>query len=125
MKHLLACLAAVALVATVLPAAAATAHSGDDAEREGRCAHGIEWRIRAKPDDGRIEIEAEIDTDRRGQRWAWVLKHNGSVSDRGTSTTQGGGTFEVERRSIDFSGVDTFKLRATRKGVTCVAQVAL
>ena len=127
MKHPLASLAAVALVATALPllAPASAYASGDDARREGRCARGVEWEMRAKPDEGRFEIEVEIDADRRGQRWAWVLKHNGSVSDRGTSTTRGGGAFEVERLAVDVSGLDTFRFKAARKGVRCVAQVSM
>ena len=128
MKHLLTWLAASALVATALPvvASAAAYADDDDVERRGRCSNGVSWKIKAKPDDGRLEVEAEIDTSRSGQNWAWVLKHNGSVSDRGTSTTRGSsGSFDVERRAIDFGGIDTFRFRATRKGAVCVAQVSL
>lgn len=127
MKHPLAPLAAVALVATALPllAPGSASAGGDDTRREGRCARGVEWEMGAKPDEGRFEIEVEIDADRRGQRWTWVLTHNGSVSDRGTSTTRGGGAFEVERLAVDVPGLDTFRFKATRKGVRCVAQVSL
>lgn len=103
---------------------AATHADGDAARREGTCVGGISWRMEAKPEDGRIEIKARMDTDRSGQRWSWVLRHNGSFSDRGTSRTTGG-SYEVERTAVDVSGSDTFRFRATYKTTVCVARVTL
>lgn len=122
---------AVAVTATVgasvLPvgAAGALGHDDDRVERRGFCTNGARWDIRAESDDGRIEVDAEIDTSRTGRRWDWVLKHNGSVSARGTSRTRApSGSFEVERYSIDLSGTDTFRFRASRKGARCVATIS-
>ena len=42
--------------------------------------------LKAKTDDGRIEVEAEIDSNHAGQVWDWTLKHNGSLSPRGART---------------------------------------
>lgn len=117
-----------ALLAIVLFGGTAGAtHADDDGARlEGSCAGGLSWKMEAKPDDGRIEIKAEIDTRRSGRRWSWVLKHNGSVSDRGTSwTDQSSGSFEVERLAVDINGTDIFRFRATRKAAVCVARVSL
>lgn len=130
MKNLTVTLAAAALVATSLPmlAASASASGGDDDEmiRTGSCSNGASWKIKAKPDDGRIEVEAEIDSNRVGETWAWVLKHNGSVSARGASRTSGrSGSFDVERRTVDAAGTDSFRFRATRNGAVCVATVGL
>lgn len=129
MKHLSAALAAAALIATSLPlavAGAAVASDDDETIRRGTCTNGVTWKMKAKPDDGRIEVEAEIDTNRPRQRWAWVLRHNGSVSARGTSTTNvRSGSFEVERRTVNSPGTDFFRFRATRNGVVCVARVRL
>ena len=129
MKHLTHATAAAAvlagLVATGASVAPAHASGGDSARitRSGTCDHA-RWSIKAKEDDGRIEVEAEIDSNRTGQRWAWVLKHNGSVSARGASTTVGrSGSFEVERKTVDAGGTDTFRFRATHAGQTCVATV--
>jgi hypothetical protein len=105
-----------------------SASGGDDGEaiRRGSCTNGATWKIKAKPDDGRIEVEAEIDTNRAGQRWAWMLKHNGTVSARGSSvTTPRSGSFDVERRTVDAAGADSFRFRATRGGAVCVATVTL
>jgi hypothetical protein len=101
-----------------------TGSSSDDdgLMRGGTCSNGATWKIKAKPDDGRIEVEAEIDTNRVGQSWTWVLRHNGSVSARGTSrTTTPSGSFDVERRTVDAAGADTFRFRATHDGAVCVA----
>ena len=122
-------LAATALLVTAVPllvAPTASASGGDDREaiRTGSCTHGATWKIKAKADDGRIEVEAEIDTNRVGQRWVWVLKHDGTVSARGASvTTARSGSFDVERRTVDAAGPDSFRFRAMRGGAVCVGTV--
>ncbi len=113
----------VGLCAALLTPATASARDND--ERRGTCANGVEWEIKAKPEDGRIEIEVEIDTDRRGQAWAWTLQHNGSFSARGVTRTRGGGSFDIERTTVDVSGPDTFRFRATRKRTVCVATITV
>ena len=120
--------AAVLLIATALPAiAAGTAHAGDDETiRRGSCSGSTDWKIKAKPDDGRIEVEAEIDSNRNGQTWRWVLRHEGNVADRGQSVTRGpSGSFEVERRTSNAAGPDSFRFRAVHGGEVCVARVTL
>lgn len=117
-------LAAALLFLGTAMLAPAAAFADDDSLR-GTCANGAEWEIKAKPDDGRIEIEVEIDTDRRGQTWVWVLQHNGSFSARGVSRTRGGGSFKVERTTVDVSGPDTFSFRATRNQAVCVATITV
>jgi hypothetical protein len=124
-------LAVAVLVATTVPAVAATsAHAGSAGEeiRRGSCSESADWKMKAKPDDGRIEVEAEIDSNRNGQTWRWVLKHNGNTVDRGTSTTTGpSGSFDVERRTNNASGTDSFRFRAVdgASGQVCVARVRL
>ena len=84
-------LAAIGLVAA--GAGPDTAHGGDDDDDRvivtGSCSAGADWKLRVKTDDGRLEVEGEVDSNTSGQRWRWALRHNGSVSDRGTSTTAG------------------------------------
>jgi hypothetical protein len=119
-----ALLAAALAAAVIAPPVAA--HADDDARQEGRCARGIQWRMEAKPDAGRVELKVKVDTDRGRQRWAWVLTHNGTFSDRGFARTgRSSGSFEIERTAVDVAGLDTFRLRATRKAVVCVARVSL
>ena len=82
--------ALTALVASsVLAAGTAPASARDDEKiRRGSCSGATDWKIKAKPDDGRMEVEAEIDSNRTGQTWRWVLRHNGNVVDRGRSVTR-------------------------------------
>ena len=118
--------AAVLLAATLPVITAGAAHAGNDGEveRRGSCSGSADWKIKAKPDDGRLEVEAEIDSNRVGQTWTWVLRHNGSVSARGASRTTGrSGSFEVERKTVDAPGVDTFRFRAVHDGAVCVARL--
>jgi hypothetical protein len=86
------------------------------------------WKLKAKPDDGRIEVEGEVDSNRAGQAWGWVLKHNGSVSARGTKTTAGtSGSFTVARRMTNLAGTDHFTFRAVRRatGEVCRGTISL
>ena len=123
-------IAAVVLVAAALPAVGASAaHAGDnEVIRNGSCTGNTNWKIKAKPDDGRLEVEAEIDSNRSGQSWNWKLKHDGKLEDKGSKTTRGrSGSFEVERKVDNNAGTDSFKFRAVnpRSGEVCVATVRL
>lgn len=86
----------------------------------GSCSAGARWKLKVKTDDGRLEVEGEVDSNRAGQAWAWTLRHNGSVSARGTSTTTArSGSFEVERKIVNLAGTDNVVFRATYAGQTC------
>ena len=70
--------------------------------RTGSCSAGADWKLKVKTDDGRLEVEGEVDSDVAGQQWRWTLRHNGSVSDRGAATTTArSGSFEVERKVVE------------------------
>ena len=117
-------LAAFAVVALTVPvglaAPASASGGGGDVRTSGACSGAAHWRLKAKPDNGRIEVEAEIDSNRSGQRWDWILKHNGSVSAQGSSSTAGAsGSFEVRRRMANLAGTDHFVFRATHRGQVC------
>ena len=117
---------AVLLATVALPVVTpAAAHAGDDEViRRGSCTGSTDWKIKAKTEDGGLEVEAEIDSNVNGQVWRWVLRHNGVVRDRGRSTTvPPSGSFEVERRTRNAPGTDRFRFRATHAGEVCVARV--
>ena len=106
---------------------AAPADAGDrEVIRRGSCSGSTDWKLKAKEEDGRIEVEAEIDSNRNGQTWHWRLVHNGSVTARGTKTTRApSGSFEVRRVVVDLAGADHLKLRARKgaSGETCRGSV--
>ncbi len=112
-------IAAAALMAAALPLATATPAlaKGTDVRVSGNCSGAANWKLKAKPDDGRIEVEGEVDSNRVGQTWKWTIKHNGSTSVTGSSkTTAPSGSFSVERRLSNLAGVDSFTFRAVNAG---------
>jgi hypothetical protein len=116
--------AATALAALALPfalvAPASASHGGGDLRTSGGCSGSAHWKLKAKADDGRIEVEGEIDSNKNGQIWSWKLRHNGSVSATGTGKTAGpSGSFEVKRRMANLSGTDHFVFRATHGAQVC------
>ena len=114
--------AVVAAASLVAVAGPAEASGGNDVVKRGNCARTTDWKLKVGPDDGRLEVEGEIDSNRNGQTWTWLIRHNGSVSARGTRTTQApSGSFEVRRLLVNMSGVDTIVFRATntRNGEVC------
>ena len=108
--------AGLTLIAPLAPATA-----GDDRiERTGSCSEGARWDLKVKTDDGRLEVEGEVDSNRNGQNGAWKIRHNGSVSARGTKTTSGpSGSFSVERRVVNLQGTDKIVFVARHGGQTC------
>jgi hypothetical protein len=113
-------LAALAIVA--LPAAAAPANAsggGRVVSNTNGCASGV-IKVKAKADDGRLEVEGEVDTNRRGQTWAWTIRRDGNLAARGTNTTAGpSGSFSVERRIANPAGPDRIVFRAVRGAQVC------
>ena len=118
-------LATAAVAALTLPvglvAPATASHGGDnDVRTAGRCSGSAHWKLKAKQDDGRLEVQGEIDSNVAGQVWRWSFKHNGSLSAKGSKTTAGrSGSFEVVRRMADLAGTDRFVFRATHGSQVC------
>ncbi|HEX4977286.1 MAG TPA: hypothetical protein VFV40_05405 [Nocardioides sp.] len=101
--------AAALTLVTATPALA----NDDDVIRRGSCTGATDWKLKASPEDGRIEVEGEVDSNRNGQTWRWRIVHNGSLSARGSATTKPpSGSFEVRRLLVDAAGTDTIVFRA-------------
>lgn len=97
---------------SLVTAGPAFANEGD-VIRRGSCTGASDWKLKASPENGRIEVEGEVDSNRNGQTWRWRILHNGSLSARGTATTQPpSGSFEVRRVLVDATGTDTIAFRA-------------
>ena len=108
--------AAAAMAATVL--APATAEAGErDVREEGRCSQYGRYDLKLSPQNGRIEVEIEVDTNRRGERYRVRLFHDGRRVRNGVFTTRGiSGSFTVREVQDDRRGTDRFRLRAVRVG---------
>jgi hypothetical protein len=108
--------------AVLAEAAAPAEGKGHDVVRRGSCTGATHWRITVGSEDGRLEVEGEID-GRAGHTWTWRLMHDGSVSAKGTRVTRRpSGSFEVRRVLVNLRGTDSIVLRArdTRTGERCV-----
>lgn len=99
--------ASLVLVAGVVVTAPASAKS-TDVITTGSCTSGSTFKLKAKPDNGALEVEWEVDQNRNGQVWTWAIAHDGVVKASGRATTVApSGSFSVERRVVNAAGVHT------------------
>jgi hypothetical protein len=90
----------------------ATAKDGDII-RTGSCSANSDWKLKLSPEDGRIEVEFEVDQNKVGRTWNVRLKRDGTVFWRGQRTTQApSGSFEVRRVIRNGAGPDRIVGRA-------------
>ncbi|MGA8980267.1 MAG: hypothetical protein WB473_14260 [Pedococcus sp.] len=114
----------VALVATVgaQPASA----KGIDVRTSGTCSQGSAWKLKAKADNGRIQTELEVDSNRVGQTWSVRLSDNGVLLWSGSRTTVApSGSFWLNLLVANRAGSDriTATVRTASTGETCTAVV--
>ena len=119
-KRLAACSAVVAAGLVLIPATAAK--DGDVLVR-GTCTGATTSKLKLSEEDGRIEVEFEVDQNRNGVRWSVVLRRPTTVLARGTRVTRGpSGSFEFRRVVGNRAGQDRIIARATRSsGEACRA----
>jgi hypothetical protein len=101
---------------------------GGDVIRHGSCSGSATWKLKASPDDGRIEVEGQVDSNVNGQNWHWRILHNGNVAARGSATTKApSGSFEVRRLLVNARGTDAIGWRARNmaSGQTCRGSLKL
>ena len=119
---------AAAVTALGIGATAAQAASAKDGDVRvaGRCSGASSSKLKLSRENGRIEVEFEVDQNRNGVRWAVVLHQNGAVVSRLTRTTRApSGSFEARVLAPNRAGVDTFVATATRRGETCRASAKI
>ena len=98
----------------------------DDVIQRGSCSGRSDWKLKASPENNRIEVEGEVDSNVNGQNWKWRMLHNGQVSARGTATTRGAsGSFDVRRLMVDLSGTDHIGWRAKNRATGEVCRGSL
>jgi hypothetical protein len=117
-------IAIAALAAALLVAAPAFAGNDHDREviRTGSCSAGSDWKLKAKLDDGRLEVEFEVDQNLIGRRWRVTLVQNGQTVFSGIRRTLApSGSFEARRFLANRSGSDRIvgRARALAGGETC------
>ena len=127
-KTLIAAIAATALASPVIAVAGAgSAHAGGgDVRKTKACSEGSRVKLKAKPDNGRLEVEAEVDSNVNGQTWSWRVTHDGNGVGHGTAQTKApSGSFSIHRRTGNSAGSDTFRFRSTHAGEVCVVSLSI
>jgi hypothetical protein len=120
---LTAFVAAAGLLA-VAGAPAAVAKDGD-VLRAGTCTGSSTSKIKLSEENGRIEVEFEVDQNRNGVRWNVVIRQAGGRAWRFVRLTRGpSGSFEARIVAPNRAGTDTFVATATRSGETCRARAS-
>ena len=112
---------AAALALTVAGAVPASAKDGD-VIKTGSCSGSADWKLKLSPENNRIEVEYEVDSNVAGQTWRVRIFQNGDRIFGGTRTTGGAsGSFDVRVVTNDTAGTDAFRGKAvnTASGEVC------
>jgi hypothetical protein len=112
LRRTTAALGAVALVAAPITLLAAPAGA---AEREFRYA-GAHVDFSVEKDDGRFEVDVDLDDARPGQRFRVVLKHDGRTFHKRVHTVDREGDIDIDKNRRNTAGKDVFKLRLKKVG---------
>ena len=119
---------ASAILLGSLAAPAATFAKGSDGVRAtGTCTGNSTSKIKAKLDNGRIEVEFEVDQNRNNRLWTVRLYDDGIRVFTGLRRTVApSGSFTVTRWIPDRAGTDTIVARAVNAstGEVCRAKVS-
>jgi hypothetical protein len=117
----IACTIAAALAVSIAPAA--SAKGGTGTRVAGVCGASSTSFLKAKQDDGRIEIEFEVDQNRAGVPWNVTLLRSGKIVFAGTRTTSApSGSISLGRK-VAGGTTPVITARATRNGETCTARL--
>jgi hypothetical protein len=101
--------ATVATLAGSVPASA----NDRDVIAGGSCSGRSDWKLKLSPQDGRIEVEYEVDSNVVGQRWRVRIAHDGVVIFRDVRITKApSGSFTVRLLTRNHVGTDGFRARA-------------
>ena len=117
-----------ALTAVAMIAPTGVAAKDGEVIRTGACTNRSDWKLKLSPENGRIEVQFEVDTPRVGQVWRVRLFQNGNLTFQGTRTTQApSGSFELRVLRSNTAGTDTFRGRAVNltTGEVCQGQASI
>jgi hypothetical protein len=117
--------AAIAAAVALTIAPAGLAKDGDVLVR-GTCTGSISSKLKLSEEDGRIEVEFEVDQNRNGIRWSVALFRGSTRIARTTRVTRPpSGSFEARWVVANRPGRDTFRARAVSPaGEVCAARAS-
>ena len=111
------------VVTTVALVAAALVPVATAQDVRGTCTQSSTSKLKLSEENGRIEVEFEVDQNRNGVRWNVTIKRNGTAVASTSAVTRGpSGSFEV-RRVVSRAGASPhFLAGETPPGEQCGAQ---
>lgn len=120
MKRMIALTTATALVAAPVALLVAAPAQADGPERHAHgSVAGAHYEISAEKDDGRFEVDADLDGVPAGSAWKMVVRHDGKkVATRtATAVRDDDGRYDADFRDVrrpNSAGKDVFKVTLTR-----------
>ena len=126
MNKVLATLSVGTLMALAAPGVA-NAKAGDVIV-SGKCSAASTSKLKLSPDNGRIEVEFDVDQNVVGHLWKVRISDNGTLVARAKATTTApSGSFTVGRRITNLAGTDmvTATAKNTVTGERCSATASI
>jgi hypothetical protein len=126
-KRILGVALAGALALSVTGARIAVAKGGDVIQR-GSCSGSSDWKLKLSPEDGKTEVQFEVDSNVVGQTWKVKIFKNGDRIFSGKRVTKApSGCFEVRLVTSNPAGSDTYRGRAVNPSTdeTCVGKSSI
>jgi 2-methylaconitate cis-trans-isomerase PrpF len=105
--------AMVAMLAAALAGTTAASAKPGDVVRSGSCSRSADWKLKLSPQDGKIEVEYEVDSNHAGQTWHVRIVKNATKIFQGARVTKApSGSFTVRKVTSNPAGADTFTATA-------------
>lgn len=123
MKNVTRVIVGAALLGLLAFAATPVASAKDgDVRAVGSCTKSTTSKIKLSEENGRIEVEFEVDQNRNGVTWSVAIRQRGQVVRRLVRVTRGpSGSFEARVVLPNGPGADRIAATATRRGESCAA----
>jgi hypothetical protein len=114
MQHHLRTRLLITTAAITVSLTPAFASGGGGVSASGACTNGGHFKLKAKHDNGKIEMEYQVDSNRAGQVWAVRITDNGAVVVSRHATTAGpSDSFTIRKVIANRVGPDKIRARAT------------
>ena len=125
MKRNAIVIAVCGVLAALVAGAPASAKDGD-VRAAGTCSAASTAKLKLSRENGRIEVEFEVDQNRAGVRWNVVLKSHGrQVASMVRVTGRPSGSFTARKLVANLAGADVVTATARRAGEACTAKATL
>lgn len=81
--------------------------------RTGMCSGTADWKLKVAPENGKLQVEYEVDSNKVGQTWRVRIFHDGARIFAGHRITKApSGSFTVRLLAANHAGRDAFRARA-------------